>query len=102
MGDDTTYNHIFEKAARKWEKIIIGDLPDVPKRSSSSHSWFGSDFDERVNVDIDDVLIGYEIETIDGEGKILGFAGPVYRRTDNGSISAISGIMKFDKEDFDT
>lgn len=101
MGKDTTYNSIFEQAARRWEKIIVGDLPDVPRRRSSSHSWFGNDFREKVNVDIDDVLIGYEMEDIDGEGGILGYAGPVYTRTaDRSKITAISGIMKFDKVDF--
>jgi hypothetical protein len=100
MGTDTTYNKIFEKAAKRWEKIIVGGLPDVPKQSSSSHSWFGTDFDQMVNVDIDDVLIGYEMEKIDGKGDVLGYAGPVYSRKSGGSISAISGIMKFDKEDF--
>lgn len=101
MGSDTTYNHIFEKAARRWEKIIVGDLPDVPKQASSSHSWFGSDFDKRVNIDIDDILIGYEMERIDGEGKVLGYAGPVFKKQEGNSIRAISGIMKFDKDDFD-
>jgi len=101
MGTDKSYNHIFEKAARRWERIIVGDSKDVPKKSSSSHSWFGSDFDQKVNVDIDDVLIGYQMEKVDGRGGVLGFAGPVYRRKDQGSITAISGIMKFDKEDFD-
>jgi hypothetical protein len=101
MGSDKTYNHIFEKAARRWEQIIIGDLPDVPKQSSSSHSWFGSDFDKRVNIDIDDILIGYGMERIDGEGKVLGYAGPVFKKQEGNSIRAISGIMKFDKDDFD-
>ena len=101
MGRDTTYNAIFERAARKWEKIIVGDLPDVPRRSSTSHSWFGNTFKEKINVDIDDVLIGYEMEEIDGKGGVLGHAGPVYTRTDDPSkVTAISGIMKFDKVDF--
>jgi hypothetical protein len=100
MGTDTTYNAIFENAARKWERIIVGDLPDIPRQSSSSHSWFGSDFDRKVNIDIDDVLIGYEMEEVDGRGGVLGYAGPVYKRSDDNAVSAISGIMKFDKDDF--
>ena len=70
------YENIFLKAARKWEKIIIGDLPDERKvRYSSSHSWFGDVWDEKVNVDIDDVLIGWSMEDIDGYGNTLGYAG---------------------------
>ena len=102
MGFESKYDNIFVKAARRWEKIIVGDLPNVPKQSSSNHDWFGSEFDKRVNIDIDDILIGYQMETIDGEGSVLGYAGPVYRKKVGGSsVRALSGIMKFDKDDFD-
>jgi hypothetical protein len=69
------YEQIFKRAARKWEMIIIGDLPNEPKKRSSSHSWFGDEWEEKVNVDIDDVLIGWAMEDIDGSGKTLGYAG---------------------------
>jgi hypothetical protein len=69
------YANIFKRAARKWEKIIIGDLPNEPKKRSSSHSWFGDVWEEKVNVDIDDVLIGWAMEDIDGSGNTLGYAG---------------------------
>ncbi len=101
MGKDNTYDHIFEKAARRWEQIIIGDLPDVKKKSDPNHDWFGGEWKNApVNMDIDDVLIGYSMEKIDGNNGVLGFAGPVYSRDSENSISAVSGIMKFDKEDF--
>jgi hypothetical protein len=66
------YEHIFQRAAHKWEKIIIGDLPNEPKKRSSSHSWFGDVWEEKV---IDDVLIGWAMEDIDGSGSTLGYAG---------------------------
>ena len=69
------YEHIFQRAAHKWEKIIIGDLPNEPKKRSSSHSWLGDVWEEKVNVDIDDVLIGWAMEDIDGSGSTLGYAG---------------------------
>jgi hypothetical protein len=103
MGTDTSYDHLFKKAARRWEQIVIGDLPDVEKRTNPTHDWFGDQWPnaDPVNVGIDDILIGYSMETVDGLNGVLGFAGPVYSRESNDSISAVSGIMKFDKEDFD-
>ena len=102
MGTNTSYDHLFKKAARRWEQIVIGDLPDVEKRTNQFHDWFGDEWPnaDPVNVDIDDVLIGYSMETVDGLNGVLGFAGPVYSRESDDSISAVSGIMKFDKEDF--
>ena len=103
MGTNTSYDHLFKKAARRWEQIVIGDLSDEVKRANPTHDWFGDEWPnaDPVNVDIDDVLIGYSMETVDGLNGILGFAGPVYSRESDDSISAVSGIMKFDKEDFD-
>jgi hypothetical protein len=103
MGTNTSYDHLFKKAARRWEQIVIGDLPDVEKRTNQFHDWFGDEWPnaDPVNVGIDDILIGYSMETVDGLNGVLGFAGPVYSRESNDSISAVSGIMKFDKEDFD-
>lgn len=103
MGTDKSYDRLFEKAARRWEQIIIGDLPDVEKQINPSHDWFGDEWKDAspVNVDVDDVLIGYSIERIDGENGVLGFAGPVFSRETRDSVTAISGIMKFDIEDFD-
>jgi hypothetical protein len=103
MGDDKSYDHLFERAARRCQQIVIGDLPDQKKGTYSKFDWFDGEFGNAgpVNVDVDDVLIGYSIETIDGLSGILGFAGPVYTRETENSMSAISGIMKFDKEDFD-
>ena len=123
------YANIFRRAAQKWEKIIIGDLPNEPKRRNSSHSWFGDVWEQKVNVDIDDVLIGWAMEDIDGPGDTLGYAGkksfyysllmlasniklisrplhhnspgPVYSRGDDRTYeTAISGVMKFDIADF--
>ena len=85
-------------------------------------------WDEKVNVDIDDMLIGWAMKDIDGSGNTLGCAGkksfqyllvlllasimfilrlfintlgPVYSRGDDRTYqTAISGIMKFDIADF--
>ena len=103
MGDDKSYDDLFRSAAEKWQKIVVGDLPDTPKQMSASHDWFGNEWGNHppVNIDIDDVLIGYSITSIDGLSGTLGFAGPVYSRQSKEAVTAISGIMKFDKADFD-
>ena len=81
------YENIFQRAARKWEKIIIGDLPNERKvRNTSSHSWFGDVWEEKVNVDIDDVLIGWSMEDIDGYGSTLGYAGKKFFENNNPSL----------------
>lgn len=72
---------VFEEAASRWSQIIIGDLPSV-----------------RVNGEvIDDVLISAQGVLIDGEGGVLGRAGP--RQVRFGSLLPATGIMQFDTED---
>ena len=96
MGNNTSYNHIFEKTKAKLEKIIVGDLLDQPPLSNPGHDWFIGTWPSKTNIFVDDVLIGYEIGEIDGVGGTLGYAGPIYiRRTPDAtgveSVSTISG-----------
>ncbi len=108
MGQENMYNEAFEKARSKFQKMIIGDLTDYPAKdgidaNGEEHDWFAGTWPNRkVNTYIDDVLIGYEITDIDGVGNVLGFAGPLYIRHNagDGTYTTISGIMKFDREDF--
>ena len=98
MGSDNTYDEPFQKAKEKLEKIVIGDVQDQMARNyNPDHDWFGNFWpDHKMNVFVDDVLIGYEIGEIDGRSKILGYAGPRYiRRSVNSlgveSVTTISG-----------
>jgi len=68
---------IFTSAEQVWERIIIGDIPDVGL--------------------IDDVEIDAAGVAIDGVGGILGQAGPTGLRV--GSFLPFSGIMQFDTAD---
>ena len=110
MGSDRTYDSSFHKAKSRWEKVILSDLPDVPAQLGLiNHDWFDGIFGQgkAVNDPIDDVLIGYSVTHIDGiplNGKnILGQAMPLYvRLTSTLSAPTISGIMIFDKDDFDS
>ncbi len=93
MGENTDYDDVFETARIKWESVIIGDLDDVDDEVNwldGYGTFFGS---------VDDVVIGYRIEDIDGPGSILGRAGPLYIRNSNGLT--ISGIMVFDVADIE-
>ena len=74
--------NLFQTVARRWEGIIIGDLPDVS---------FGKD---RV---IDDIEIDVRTPFIDGVGRTLGQAGP--RGLRSGSSLPYSGVIEFDQAD---
>jgi hypothetical protein len=72
---------IFERAADRWEEVIVGDLPDAT---------YGG-------VYVDDLLIDASAVPIDGPYGILGSAGPDYVRA--GSLLPIHGVMEFDTAD---
>ncbi|MCP5111124.1 MAG: hypothetical protein GY953_09840 [bacterium] len=73
----------FDVAAKRWSEIVVGDVPDV-----------------RIgNVTIDDVSIDARGTFIDGDGSILGQAGPRCVRT--GTLLPATGSMVFDTADLD-
>jgi hypothetical protein len=76
----------FKKAADRWSKVIVGDLPPVIVDGEK----------------IDDVLILAEGTPIDGEGGILGQAGPTHLRPASAGKAAFlpaKGHMQFDTAD---
>jgi Leishmanolysin len=76
----------FTSAADRWTRIIVGDLPTVV-------------VDNEV---IDDVLILAQGVAIDGQGGILGQAGPTHVRPASAGAAAFltaKGIMSFDTAD---
>jgi hypothetical protein len=76
----------FKKAADRWSKVIIGDLPSVIVSGEV----------------IDDVLIEAKGVFIDGPGGILGQAGPTNLRPASAGAAAFlpaKGIMSFDSAD---
>ena len=72
---------VFQGAADRWSEIIIGDLPDV-------NTSIGL---------VDDVVIDARGVFIDGEGGILGSAGPTQLR--QGTFLPARGSMRFDSAD---
>lgn len=99
----TQYDKIIQEAAIRWQLIIKDDLPDIPRSSNDGFDLFNGKFPGRpVNVAVDDVLIGFEIRSIDGVGSTLGEAVPTtfdYNR-DEGSFRAVAGSITFDLDDF--
>ena len=68
----------FDSAEAKWERILYGDLPDVP--TNLAPSWCGG-AEPAVNETVDDLIIYVDLQTIDGPGGTLGQAGPCLVRT---------------------
>jgi Leishmanolysin len=105
MGDventEARFVAALEKAAGRWRKIIINDLPNF--RAGVTDDWFGGTFDRPYTGAVDDVVIGYDLSsTIDGPGGTLGQAGGIFSRVDRRTgvaTSTISGVMKFDVAD---
>ncbi len=80
---------LFEQAARRWESVIRGDLPDV--------------LDARYGL-VDDILILASLEDIDGERGVLARAGPTEFRFNDGPGANLPWLaeMAFDKADTDS
>jgi len=85
-GLTQTQKNAFKKAADRWTRMIVGDLPPV-----------------RVDGEvIDDILILAQGTPIDGPGGILGQAGPTHLRPASAGAAAFlpaKGIMSFDTAD---
>jgi len=85
-GLNTTQKNAFKRAADRWSKVIVGDLPSVTIEGDL----------------IDDVLILASGQAIDGAGTILGQAGPTRLRPASAGASAFlpaKGEMMFDTAD---
>ena len=83
----------FERAAARWRKVIVGDLPNVHAVRSSHCGVQGSALNEVV----DDLIVFVQLVAIDGPGKVLGSAGPCTIRSSSG-LSAV-GAMRLDVAD---
>ena len=79
----------FTRAADRWTRVIVGDLPAVQVDGET----------------VDDVLILAQGTPIDGTGQILGQAGPTYLRPATAGTAALlpaKGAMSFDTADLAT
>ena len=99
-GGGSEYAASFDRAAARWRKVVIGDMPGVTftgQKPCGETSTIYPALDETV----DDVLIFVRIENIDGAGKTLAQAGPCVIRANPGYGSGIPivGFMRFDLAD---
>ena len=85
----------FSEAERRWESLVIGDLPDVQSLPADPppvcHPQTPGPFD--------DLTIFVTIDSIDGPDGTLGQAGPCFVRS-TGNLP-ITGRMQFDVEDME-
>ncbi|NAS30704.1 peptidase [Flavobacteriaceae bacterium R38] len=85
---------VFEAAAARWERIIIGDVPSIEGPLPSAFAGFPA-----IEGPIDDIVIEVALAPIDGPGGVLGQAGPQFVR--NADFLPVSGVMFFDVADLD-
>ncbi|HEX6308409.1 MAG TPA: leishmanolysin-related zinc metalloendopeptidase [Longimicrobiales bacterium] len=85
-----------DRAVSAWRSVIVGDLPSVQATAAANTCFPGQPALDEV---IDDILIFVEFSDIDGEGKVLGEAGPCFVR--NGSNLPVVGELRLDRADLD-
>ncbi|NJK62359.1 MAG: hypothetical protein HC921_06390 [Synechococcaceae cyanobacterium SM2_3_1] len=85
---------LFRQVADRWATVIVGDLPDVLLTLLPGSCLSTS---PGVNQLIDDLLVDISVSTVDGEGGLLGQAGPCLVRT--GSNLPLYGSVQLDLDD---
>ncbi len=84
----------FDSAKARWERVIYGDISDIPLTNQTNVCGLGVTLNETV----DDILILARFDSIDGPGAVLGSAGDCgLLRSSNGL--AVVGQMRFDTAD---
>ena len=83
---------VFENAAARWERVVIGDVPSTEGPIPSAFQGLPAIADI-----VDDIIIEVALLPIDGPGAVLGSAGPRYVRYVDGL--PLSGVMFFDTAD---
>jgi subtilisin-like proprotein convertase family protein len=80
-GLSSTQRDVFDLAAQAWREILVGDLPAVVVMGET----------------VDDIVIEAQGVPLDGEGGVLGQAGPTWLRP--GAPFPAWGVMSFDTAD---
>lgn len=105
-GSTPAADELFVRAASAWQSIISGDVLDfaVPRgKEVNCLMDFNGDVKMKCSF-IDDIMIGYAISPIDGQGNVLGSGKPLLPRGTNWPANKglpITGWMEFDTIDFD-
>lgn len=98
---DPAYESAFTVAESRWELLIFGDVPNVANFTLAAGTDCGAvTIPTAVNEpSLDDIIIYVDLQPIDGQGNVVGSAGPCYVRSNSG-IPLLGG-MKFDTDDLD-
>jgi len=83
----------FERAVKRWESIVVGDLP-------GSYIDRAEELCPAVSEYVDDVLIFMDLNALDGKGDLWGRAGPCLSRA--GSQLPLVGRVTIDTADLRT
>lgn len=92
-GGLSAHEHLLWRAARRWESVVTGDLPDLMVEDEVS--CFGDR--RRYAVRLDDLLIFADAVDIDGPGGVLARAGVCAVR--EGSRMPVLAAMMYDVSD---
>ena len=86
----------FEKSAKRWEKIIVGDLPNATNQSFAVNSCRNR---RAVTLDIDDLLIFVKLGSLGGRSGPVGRAN-ICRDIDSGNFRSrpIAGWIVVNKD----
>lgn len=90
---------IFRQAGARWAEVITGDLPNVSRVPQAFIDQCARRSGYTFDGPVDDLLIIVDVKYIDGEGKVLGRAGPCFNRN-SGAMLPVVGYMEFDSADF--
>jgi len=93
-----TQQQAFTNARLRWQSVITEDLEDALIEANPDDCGLGT---PAVNQPVDDLMILVRLIAIDGDGGILGSAGPCFIR-DPGDPLTVMGIMQFDTDDLQT
>jgi uncharacterized protein YjdB len=98
---DSSKIDVFRQAEARWEAIVTSDLPDVSfsgRDAGNCGQGVGT-----LDRTVDDLLIFVRLDSIDGEGDVLGQAGPCFiRESSSGEpVTSVVGGMRFDVADLD-
>lgn len=99
-GNVTRYDYLIEEAIELWETIIVEPVGNFTNDDNTD--LFNGRLGVAYTGNVDDIVIGYDFQHIDGIGGTLGLAGNTYTRYRGDQLSfPIASIMIFDIEDFE-
>ncbi len=91
---DPAVQAAFDAAATRWSAAVVRGVPDAEITLSPGQCL---DAEPGATLEVDDLVITVEITPIDGEGGVLGSAGPCVVSAEDGLTRV--GLMQFDSAD---